>query len=263
MNGIFIADVIVYLILLPVANYLFIKHRWTGFLAWYFVNLFCLARIAGGALGVHDSSSMTANIIQSVGITPLILAADGLTHEARAFRFKNRSSLLSWSVVSTTTIALAAAMILSVTGSLNIFEGHGSSLDLIKWKVGSGVTVLVWASQVLWAVINLVRKGKGYGAGHPESTLLLQGTLGALVFIGIRVIYTLVAVLTQNKDLSPITGTMAVRVVLMFLPECAATLIFVFVGLKTRHIRDIKKKVHYESAPSDEPHEAVVPKFNV
>ena len=82
MNGIFAADLAAYLILSPIVVYIFITHRWTGFLAWYSLIMFCSARVIGGALGVRDSSSMAANIIQSVGITPLILCVDGLVHEA-------------------------------------------------------------------------------------------------------------------------------------------------------------------------------------
>lgn len=66
--------------------------------------------------------------------------------------------------------------------------------------------------------------------------------MSALVFVGIRVIYTLVAFVTQNKSLSPSTGTLAVRVVLSLLPELAATLIFIAAGFITKDARsDIKK----------------------
>jgi len=82
MNGIFPADLAVYLILFPITVYIFIAHRWSGFLPWYYLNVFCVARILGGALGAHDDSNLAANIIQSVGIAPLILAVDGLVHEA-------------------------------------------------------------------------------------------------------------------------------------------------------------------------------------
>lgn len=81
MNGIFPADVAVYLLLTPVVVYIFFAHRWTGFLPWYYLSVFCLARIIGGILGIHDSNGLPANIIQSVGLTPLILAVDGLVHE--------------------------------------------------------------------------------------------------------------------------------------------------------------------------------------
>lgn len=85
MNGIFPADLAVYLLLLPIVVYIFLKHKWTGFLPWYYLNIFCVARIVGGALGVQGSNSLAANIIQSVGISPLLLAVDGLVHEACVF----------------------------------------------------------------------------------------------------------------------------------------------------------------------------------
>jgi hypothetical protein len=81
MNGIFPADLAVYLLLSPIVLYIFFAHRWSGFLPWYYLSVFCLARIIGGILGIHDSDGLPANIIQSVGLTPLILAVDGLVHE--------------------------------------------------------------------------------------------------------------------------------------------------------------------------------------
>lgn len=82
MNGIFVADLVVYLLLLPMAVYTCFKHGQAGFLPWYFFIIFCGARIAGGALGVHDNQSLAASILQSVGFTPIILGADGMVHEA-------------------------------------------------------------------------------------------------------------------------------------------------------------------------------------
>lgn len=87
MNGIFPADLAVYLLLSPIVIYIFFCHRWTGFLPWYYLTVFCIARIIGGGLGIRDSNGLPANIIQSVGLTPLILAVDGLIHEAYAVHF--------------------------------------------------------------------------------------------------------------------------------------------------------------------------------
>jgi hypothetical protein len=82
MNGIYPADLAVYLFLFPISCFVFVTHGLPGFLPWHYVNIFCFARIVGGALGVHDNNSLAAGIIQSVGITPLVLAVDGLVHEA-------------------------------------------------------------------------------------------------------------------------------------------------------------------------------------
>ncbi|KAL2830984.1 hypothetical protein BJY01DRAFT_260682 [Aspergillus pseudoustus] len=251
MNGIFIADLIVYLLFLPLANYIFITHRWTGFLPWYFMIIFCTARIIGGALGAHDSSGLAANIIQSVAITPLILGVDGLTHEARVYRYPGQHLVLNWTVVTITSTTMIVAIALSIDGSIDIFqhEGLGTSQDHAFWKAGTALTVVVWAFQVLWAVYSIIpsrseKQGVDTGgAGYQGSTAMLQGSLVALIFIGIRVIYGLVAVATGRRDLSPVYGKTVVRVVLMFLPEALATAVMLIVGFKTRHLRALKRVV--------------------
>ncbi|OJK02702.1 hypothetical protein ASPACDRAFT_40015 [Aspergillus aculeatus ATCC 16872] len=55
----------------------------------------------------------------------------------------------------------------------------------------------------------------------------------ALPLVEISVVYMLVAQFTQRADLNPTTGSLAVRVVLGFLPELLAALVLVFVGIVT------------------------------
>jgi hypothetical protein len=61
--------------------------------------------------------------------------------------------------------------------------------------------------------------------------------MAALIFIGIRVLYSLVAFVTQNKSLSPTNGSLAVRVVLSLLTELIAALIFIAGGFITMNAR--------------------------
>jgi hypothetical protein len=62
----------------------------------------------------------------------------------------------------------------------------------------------------------------------------------------VRVIYGIVSVFTQKRDLSPIYGSLAVRVVLMFLPEVLAALTMTVVGVRTRHLRETKRVPQYQ-----------------
>lgn len=121
MNGIFAADLAAYLILSPIVVYNFITHRWTGFLAWYSLAMFCSARVIGGALGVRDASSMTANIIQSVGVTPLILCVDGLVHEAYVY-----GSRYARPGTKITTVERIAIPMLAVASTGPLWLGHQS-----------------------------------------------------------------------------------------------------------------------------------------
>jgi hypothetical protein len=67
---------------------------------------------------------------------------------------------------------------------------------------------------------------------------LLSAVLVSLIFIGIRVIYTLVELVTLKPSLSPTPGSVAVRVLLDMLPELITTTIFIVTGLLTRNIQN-------------------------
>ncbi|PYH81035.1 integral membrane protein [Aspergillus uvarum CBS 121591] len=237
MNAIFAADLVLYLVLLPLVFYIVWTRRSGGLLAWYYLSVFCIARVVGGAMGVHDSQSLAANIIVGVGISPLILAIDGLLHEARAYRNPG-SQWVGWAVVIVATGLMATALALAIVGALNIYEGHPKADSLDHWKTGTGLMVLVWGLEVIWACIQLLPSQRRKDAfSFHAGTTLLQGSFLALFFVGIRAIYQLVAVCTQRKDLSSSTGSLAVRVVLVFLPEAFTVFSMVLVGVQTRNVR--------------------------
>lgn len=144
MNGIFPADLAVYLLLIPVVIYVFICHRWSGFLPWYYLTVFCFARMIGGALGVHDSNGLAANIIQSVGLTPLILAVDGLIHEGYVLHFPPSAELTTDRVLSGERIGTHHTAALSVYAS--------SLVPQASW-------LLLWPSQlqVPWISMKVTR----------------------------------------------------------------------------------------------------------
>ncbi|PYH47082.1 uncharacterized protein BP01DRAFT_390216 [Aspergillus saccharolyticus JOP 1030-1] len=236
MNAVFAADLVFYLLLLPLVFYIIWTRRRGGLLAWYYLIIFCIARVVGGAMGVHDEKSLAANIIVGVGISPLILAIDGLLHEARSYRIPGRQ-WLGWAVVALVTALMATALALAIVGALNIYEGHPKPDSLSHWKVGTGLMVLVWGWEVIWAGILLLPSQRRKDAFlYYAGTTLLQGSFLALLFAGIRAIYQLIAVCTQRKDLSSSTGSLAVRVVLVFLPEAFTVLSMVLVGVQTRNV---------------------------
>lgn len=85
-----------------------------------------------------------------------------------------------------------------------------------------------------------------------QSLQLLFGVLLALVFIGARVIYSLVTFISQSwNSFNFESGSLAVRVVLELLMELLATLIFITVGWITRNAsRDASNGSGYSEATS-------------
>ena len=80
-NNLCAAELAIYIALAIPTLYLLVKHGRPGFLGWLFLFVFCSLRIIGSALGLK-SSSPTAGIISSVGLSPLLLATSGILHEA-------------------------------------------------------------------------------------------------------------------------------------------------------------------------------------
>lgn len=64
----------------------------------------------------------------------------------------------------------------------------------------------------------------------------------ALVFIGIRIIYSFVAFVTGEPSINPITGNKAAIVILSLLPELIATISFLIAGLQTRHCLEMPRE---------------------
>ena len=75
------AQVAVYAVLIIPVLFLVVRHGVQGLLGWLFLALFCTLRLIGGGMAVN-SSSPTATIISSVGLSPILLAAAGILHEA-------------------------------------------------------------------------------------------------------------------------------------------------------------------------------------
>lgn len=79
-----IAQLAIYLILAPPAVFILVKHGKLGLLGWFYLFVFTTLRIVGSALQISagESPSSSALIVSSIGLTPLLLAAAGIGHEA-------------------------------------------------------------------------------------------------------------------------------------------------------------------------------------
>jgi prolipoprotein diacylglyceryltransferase len=79
-----IAELIIYLILLPIVIFILIKHGRRGFEGWGFLIVFCVLRLTSSGIQIGDSNSTstTGAIINSVGISAILLALSGVIHEA-------------------------------------------------------------------------------------------------------------------------------------------------------------------------------------
>ncbi|CAG8898776.1 unnamed protein product [Penicillium egyptiacum] len=233
-NSLSAATCAIYAALAIPVLYLLVRHGRYGFLGWLFLFFFCALRTIGGALAVNDTSA-TANIISSVGLSPILLATAGILHEARHYRIRPLDKKMEWVSVLAYHMLVVAGVALTAAGSAKLQE-HEKPLDKAENIVKAGISILA----VAWGIL-AGRTGFSFIASRGRNssltragTVLLMAVAFSLVFIGIRVFYSLAALCTQRASLNPVTGSLAIRLVLGFLPEMIATLAYIFAGIRTQ-----------------------------
>lgn len=82
IDGLELAELVFFAIATLPATYCLIKHGRHGILGWLNVLILCGLRIASSAMATTGNPSKAASIISGIGLSPLLLAALGLLHEA-------------------------------------------------------------------------------------------------------------------------------------------------------------------------------------
>ncbi|KAF9890657.1 hypothetical protein FE257_005788 [Aspergillus nanangensis] len=239
INPLSAATCAIYAVLAIPVLYLLVRHRRYGLLGWLFLFLFCTIRIIGGALAIN-STSVAANIISSVGLSPLLLATSGILHEAsRLYRIESLDKKMEWVSVLAYHMLVVAGVALTAAGSAKL-QTHQQPIDKAEkiTKVGISILTVAWGFLAGWTGLSFLAPRGRNSSITRAGTVLLSAVAFSLVFIGIRVFYSLVALCTQRASLNPVTGSLAIRVVLGFVPEVIATLAFIFAGIKTQGAKE-------------------------
>lgn len=174
------AQLIIYCILSLPILYCLYSHGKSGLLGWLYLFVFCTLRIIGSGLelrqGDLDSSSSSALLVNNIGLSPLLLAAMGILHEAyviqglkhyctlakdtnrRAARNLISNAKLEWAFVLIYHVAVSAslAIIACAISALTNKDSKMSattSLDLVK--VGFVIMLVCWLALVAWTSISL------------------------------------------------------------------------------------------------------------
>ncbi|ROW10382.1 hypothetical protein VMCG_02020 [Cytospora schulzeri] len=242
MNSLSAAELAIYIILCIPVLYILVRHWPNGVLGWFYLFAFCTLRIISGAMSLKNHGG-SASIISSVGISPLLLAACGILHEARAYRAINLlQKPFEVIIVTVFHMFVTGGLALVAAGASALQNHHSSAATALRslrlLQAGMAILTVSWVLLVLCAVASAwpLRKAERNAVLFRDGTILLLSVIFSLIFIGIRVLYSLVAFSTQKPYLNPATGSLTIRVLLSFLPELIATCSFIFAGVQTRRI---------------------------
>jgi hypothetical protein len=175
-TNLYITTIILYTLLILPSFYIWRRHGRPGFLAYNFVYAFCAIRITGAALSivaVHDASLATAAaIVNSVAISPLLLAALGVLHEARNARIADVESRREWMSVGGLHGVVTTGMVLVIIGIINVVEGVSTTANSGLIKAGLTVLVLAYVVLLIWTTISLRQPIRRRDETFPDGTLV-------------------------------------------------------------------------------------------
>jgi len=86
MAALDIAVLAIYILALNPVLYCLWKHGKPGILGWLPLQSFCILRIVGSILDIHNESTLSTSsdslLLANIGLSPLLLAGAGVLHEA-------------------------------------------------------------------------------------------------------------------------------------------------------------------------------------
>ncbi|KAH8811410.1 hypothetical protein F5884DRAFT_273453 [Xylogone sp. PMI_703] len=257
MDHLALAQLIIYAILALPILFITFRHGKAGLLGWFYCFAFCTLRLVGSGMQVSASKKGTTNttaaIISSIGLSPLLLATGGILHEARAYRQSRPNVKIEWILTLFIHISITAGLALVAAGVSSANSQADASTHKTLAKVGIIVLLLSWGLICAFTLGSfLSSQWDSQALGYRDGTLLLYGVVCSLPFTCIRLIYATVSLFVGSATLNQVTGSLAIRVCLGMLPELASILVFVIVGLLTRHNHQTSYQTANLSSPLPE-----------
>ncbi|KAE8444747.1 hypothetical protein EG329_014307 [Mollisiaceae sp. DMI_Dod_QoI] len=254
-----VATLIIYIILIQPITFCLFKHGRHGILGWLTIQIFCGIRIVGSIIQIHQENThstdtTTVLLLNNIGLSPLLLAALGILHEARVARNPTINSKLEWFKVINLHGLVMAAMALIIVGVFQEINGKETKPGgLMK----AGVIMLLLAFLILaaWVIVSIRKREQeftmvplvapntmepAYGKipAYTEATMLLYGVALVLPFVGCRDVYASLSIFLTSTTFK---NSLVTKVVLSVAPEMIVTTVLAIVGIKTRHISKLRK----------------------
>ncbi|KIW88878.1 uncharacterized protein Z519_10362 [Cladophialophora bantiana CBS 173.52] len=233
-----IAELAIYVVLLPLTAWLHYKHGRRALSTFFFLFAFDILRIVAAGIQISDHNnshpSTSGAIVSSVGLSPLLLACAGLLTLLRGYyATSNRSQFATLIEEAGIHVGAITGIALLATGGAKLGDDNNTQSD-----INTAYTLLETGAVILlatWIAVSFL-------CSHICLKLLQnRRTAGPLmllacIFTGVRAIYSVVYAFDHAKSLSPFTGTFAVKFVFMFLVQLIAFLLLLAVAFVTRNI---------------------------
>ncbi|KAF2667841.1 hypothetical protein BT63DRAFT_441400 [Microthyrium microscopicum] len=243
-----IAELVIYILLLPVFIFVLARHGKHGIIGWLFLALFAVLRIIADGFQIDDrikqnkgeQVSSTGAIINSVGVSPLLIALASIVCEAATYTGKFKR-MLNITIHVFFHFLVGTGIAIVAVGSSNLYapasssNSYSSDQGLVKGGyIILLLTVIIIIILAVWTRRNLNASQLYETQAHAETRnvprkrhvnakSLVNWALVATIFVAIRVIYGIVYAFSNEKaSLSPATGSFEIKFWLIFLVQLIA-----------------------------------------
>ncbi|KIX96915.1 uncharacterized protein Z520_07635 [Fonsecaea multimorphosa CBS 102226] len=227
-----VAEIVIFSPCILVSFILCSRHGFGRSSGWFYTLLLCVVRVVGAGCQLytyHEHSAgllKTTIILDTVGLSPLLLAALGLL--SRLVDSINRSGrgLLGVRHFRLLQTVIGVAMILSIIGGVSA-KSDGAS---IKPPTMSKVGALLFIPGFIGILFFCARACTNTSYAETGERRLGLAVAIALPFILVRLAYTELTTFLHNKDFNSVDGKLLFTVILSVLPELVVVLNFLVVG---------------------------------
>lgn len=251
-NGVSIAELVVYVPALLIAAFLAIRHGLSRNAGWFFLIIFCLARIIGPAMQLatisspNDISLYTGSaILQNIALSPLMLATMGLLSRLLESIHRTKRTMLHSSMFHLIHLIIIVGLILSIVGGVNasdsyVRSGYTTYTPTDLNKAGTALFIVAYVAIVVLVLI------LSFHVQHAEKgeKRLFMAVIISLPFILVRMIYSILSTFdSKNHSFNLLDGSVTAVLCMALIEEFIVVAVYEGTGLA---LKKVPKEQHFE-----------------
>ncbi|KAJ8069268.1 hypothetical protein OCU04_002930 [Sclerotinia nivalis] len=236
-NGVEIGELIVYIPSLFLSILLAFRHGFGRSSGWYFLIVFCLARIIGPCMSLAAISSPSVSlftgalILQNVGLSPLILATLGLLSRVLDSINRNTHTFVQPRLLKLIEILTLVGLILGILGGTNASHLYTTTGKWIPGTESKVSNILFIVAFVALLITTILTSSSISHAENGEKRILLAVAL-ALPFLSVRLLYSVLSTfVTHSTQFNSFTGSITILLCMSLLEELVIVVIYLAIGL--------------------------------
>lgn len=246
-DGVAVAELAAYCPSAIIGIYLTIVNEFhtTG---WLDIFLFSTIRIVGSAIQLeaknHPGTTKfytIASIMNSIGLAPLQAGSLGLLNRLSENIGGDNRSRAHKSIFRLVQILIITGLVLGVVGGIKAGENvnkTGTFAIGAVGKIGTGLLIGAYAATLVIAA-NLFRT---VSLANRKYQRLLWAVVSAAFPLAVRLAYSILATLTDDKRFNFITGNITAWLCLAVIPEFVVILIYITTGISMGRTRNMSRR---------------------